>query len=117
MSRRSLRRLGSLLDSASTLTQLYSTLTKLLLDEQAEFAQIGEPAYDSTNLLNAINAIKPTCLIGAVGRAPNCFDQPIIEKLVAVNNGKRPVVFALSNPKTQVPTAPLLDGAGCSRHS
>jgi len=70
-------------------------------DEQKGVAQVGEPTYDSKDLVSLIGNLKPTCLIGAVGRDPGCFDQKVIEKLVEVNPGRRPVVFALSNPKTQ----------------
>ena len=45
--------------------------------------------------------VKPTCLIGAVGRDPGCFDKCIVEALVRVNPSRRPVIFALSNPMTQ----------------
>jgi len=71
-------------------------------DEQKGVAQVcPEPAYDSKDLVALIDNLKPTCLIGAVGRDPGCFNQKVIEKLVEVNPGRRPVVFALSNPKTQ----------------
>jgi len=69
--------------------------------EQKEFAQIGRPSFDSTNLVEVLRRIKPTCLIGAVGRAPGCFTKEVIETIVHVNGDARPVVFALSNPKTQ----------------
>ena len=71
--------------------------------EQQQFAQVGEPkGYDPTDLVSTIGFLKPTVLCGAVGRAPGCFTKQVIEALVAAQeNGRRPVVFALSNPKTQ----------------
>ena len=70
-------------------------------DEQKQFAQVGQPSFDSTDLVRCVAELKPTVLCGAVGRAPGCFNKAVIEKLVEVNGGERPVVFALSNPKTQ----------------
>lgn len=69
-------------------------------DEQKAFAQIGEPTFDSKNLTTLVEHVKPTCVIGAVGVVPDCFTKPMIEALVRVNE-QRPIVFALSNPKTQ----------------
>ena len=38
----------------------------------------------------------------AQGRAPGCFTQKVVETLVAAQEGgRRPVIFALSNPKSQ----------------
>lgn len=51
--------------------------------------------------------MQPTCLIGAVGRDPGCFDVAVVKALVKANSAdrrdipRRPVCFALSNPKTQ----------------
>mmetsp|Transcript_58861 Transcript_58861/g.124822 ORF Transcript_58861/g.124822 Transcript_58861/m.124822 type:complete len:617 (+) Transcript_58861:79-1929(+) len=70
-------------------------------DEQKEFAQVGKPQYDSTNLVTIIEQIKPNCLVGAVGVAPNCFDKSVVEAMVKVNEGGRPCIFALSNPKAK----------------
>eukprot|EP00927_Polykrikos_kofoidii_P065297 TRINITY_DN61073_c0_g1_i1.p1 TRINITY_DN61073_c0_g1~~TRINITY_DN61073_c0_g1_i1.p1 ORF type:complete len:666 (+),score=73.54 TRINITY_DN61073_c0_g1_i1:67-2064(+) len=68
--------------------------------EQKAFAQVGEPSYDAKNLVTLVEQLKPTCVIGAVGVAPNCFTKPFIETLVRVNS-VRPVIFALSNPKSK----------------
>lgn len=68
-------------------------------EEQKQFAQVGEPDYDSKDLVTLVEKVKPTCVVGAVGVAPNCFTKPMIEALVKVTS--RPVVFALSNPKSQ----------------
>jgi malate dehydrogenase (oxaloacetate-decarboxylating)(NADP+) len=69
-------------------------------EEQKAFGQIGEPTFSSKDLTSVVEQLKPSCVIGAVGVVPNCFTKPMIEALVRVNE-KRPVVFALSNPKTQ----------------
>lgn len=76
-------------------------------NEQKEFAVVGKPAFESKTLASIIENTKTTCLVGAVGVAPGCFDKSVIEALVKVNCGSdsdsknRPIVFALSNPKTQ----------------
>lgn len=68
-------------------------------EEQKQFAQVGEPDFDSKDLVTLVEQVKPTCVVGAVGVAPNCFTKPMIEALMKV--AERPVVFALSNPKSQ----------------
>lgn len=70
-------------------------------DEQKEFALVGKPAFDSKDLVTCIEQLKPTVVVGAVGRDPGCFDQKFIDTVVRINDPSRPVVFALSNPKTQ----------------
>jgi len=46
--------------------------------------------------------VKPDVLIGAVGRVPNCFTEEVIKTMMEEQqSGSRPIVFALSNPKTQ----------------
>jgi len=70
-------------------------------EEQKAFAQPQKPSYDSKDLVTLIKKVKPTCLLGAVGCAPGCFSKEVMEALVEVNKPLRPVVFALSNPKTQ----------------
>jgi len=70
-------------------------------DEQKAFAQVGEPSYDSKDLVKLIENVKPTVMIGAVGVSPGCFNKDVIEAVVRVNGASRPIVFALSNPKTQ----------------
>ncbi|MCA9953914.1 MAG: NAD-dependent malic enzyme [Anaerolineales bacterium] len=47
------------------------------------------------NLLAAVNALKPTGIIGVSGRG-QMFTKPIVEAMAALN--ERPIVFALSNP-------------------
>ncbi len=70
--------------------------------EQAKFSFSGRPDFACTSAdLNTIVAeVKPSCLIGAVGVAPGCFDKEIIEQVVDANRNA-PIVFALSNPQTQ----------------
>jgi malate dehydrogenase (oxaloacetate-decarboxylating)(NADP+) len=53
------------------------------------------PALD---FVGAIDAIRPSVLIGATG-APGTFTQAVIERMSAVND--RPVLFALSNPTSK----------------
>jgi len=67
-------------------------------NEQKEFARVGRPDYDTKDLVAVIEHEKPTCLIGAVGVAPGCFDQRVVQAMVRANNGQRPIIFALSNP-------------------
>mmetsp|Transcript_94190 Transcript_94190/g.292985 ORF Transcript_94190/g.292985 Transcript_94190/m.292985 type:complete len:670 (+) Transcript_94190:3-2012(+) len=68
-------------------------------EEQRSFAQRGEPSFDTRNLVALAEHARPTFLIGATGVCPNCFTKPLVEALLRFS--ERPVVFALSNPKTQ----------------
>ena len=52
----------------------------------------------SSDLVELINEIRPTCLIGASGRA-GLFTPAVLRAMSAIN--ERPVVFALSNPTAQ----------------
>jgi malate dehydrogenase (oxaloacetate-decarboxylating)(NADP+) len=70
-------------------------------DEQKEFAVVGKPEFDGKNLVAAVENLKPTSLVGAVGVAPGCFTKEVVEAMVKTNPGFRPGVYALSNPKTQ----------------
>merc|ERR1719161_3344333 len=70
-------------------------------DEQEEFARLGEPSFDGKDLIAAIENLKPTALIGAVGRDPGCFSKAVVDAMVKVNGSERPCIMALSNPKTQ----------------
>jgi malate dehydrogenase (oxaloacetate-decarboxylating)(NADP+) len=75
-------------------------------DEQKAVAQVGEPTYDSKDLVAIIEHTKPDALIGAVGVAPGSFTKEVVEAMVRVQEAKpdgglRPIIFALSNPKTQ----------------
>merc|ERR1719262_186306 len=70
-------------------------------DEQKEFAVVGKPDFDGKNLVTAVEKLKPTSLVGAVGVAPGCFTKEVVEAMLKTNPGFRPGVYALSNPKTQ----------------
>jgi malate dehydrogenase (oxaloacetate-decarboxylating)(NADP+) len=70
-------------------------------EEQKEFAHVGKPDWDHKTLPGIIENTKTTCLVGAVGVAPGCFDKTVVEAVTKVCGDERPVVFALSNPKTQ----------------
>merc|ERR1712166_614289 len=70
-------------------------------DEQKEFSVSPQPAFAHKELVDIIENVRPTVLVGATGRTPNCFDQAVVEKMMEVTGAQRPVVFALSNPKTQ----------------
>jgi malate dehydrogenase (oxaloacetate-decarboxylating)(NADP+) len=50
------------------------------------------------NLLDAVNAIKPTVLIGTSGKGQT-FTQDVIEAISSFN--ERPIILALSNPTSQ----------------
>ena len=73
-------------------------------NEQKEIAVVGKP--DVENDIKAIvEYFKPDVLVGAVGKGPGCFTKEVVEAMVAVQEAKgaggRPIIFALSNPKTQ----------------
>ena len=66
--------------------------TKNLSPEQKKYAHTHAPTKD---LVEAINTIKPTILIG-VSTVKGTFTKQVIEAMTKLN--KRPVIFALSNP-------------------
>jgi malate dehydrogenase (oxaloacetate-decarboxylating) len=57
----------------------------------------------SASLLDVVNNVKPTVLIGASG-APACFSEAIIRAMAA--HSARPVVFPLSNPTSRCEATP-----------
>jgi malate dehydrogenase (oxaloacetate-decarboxylating)(NADP+) len=59
------------------------------------FAHEHEPL---TDLLEIIEAIEPTTLVGATGH-PGTFGRPALEAMARIN--ERPIVFALSNPTSK----------------
>lgn len=63
-----------------------------LAEHKLHYAHEFAPQPD---LLAAVNALKPTGIIGVSGRG-QMFTQPIVEAMAALN--ERPIVFALSNP-------------------
>jgi len=76
------------------------------LQQQRALAQVGKPSYPQ-DLVSIIKNVKPDILIGAVGVVPNCFTKEVVDAMLAVQDAKpeadrvRPIIFALSNPKTQ----------------
>ena len=66
-----------------------------LPERKRPFAQNRSPLPD---LLAAVEAFKPTALIGACGKS-GMFTQPVLQALARVN--ERPIVFALSNPTSK----------------
>ena len=66
-----------------------------LTEHKAPFAHARPPCPD---LLDAVNSLKPTMLIGASGQ-PGVFTREIIAAMGKIN--VRPVVFALSNPTSR----------------
>lgn len=62
---------------------------------------MGKPTFDGKDLVAAVEHIRPTSIIGAVGRDPGCFSKGVVEAMLRVNGASRPGVYALSNPKTQ----------------
>mmetsp|Transcript_17211 Transcript_17211/g.44283 ORF Transcript_17211/g.44283 Transcript_17211/m.44283 type:complete len:611 (+) Transcript_17211:91-1923(+) len=70
-------------------------------NEQKEFAVVGQPEYDSKDLVEVIKRTKPTVVVGAAGVDPGCFTEAVVHALLDANAGSRPVMFAMSNPHTQ----------------
>jgi malate dehydrogenase (oxaloacetate-decarboxylating)(NADP+) len=70
-------------------------------NEQKEFACVGKPTYDSKDLAASVRALHPSILVGAVGVVPNCFTKDVMDAMLEMNTEERPIVFALSNPKSQ----------------
>ncbi len=79
--------------------------------EQAAWGYPGEPKFNAKELTSIIENLKPSVLVGAVGVCPGCFDQKVIDAMMTANREHctgdggdvqdRPIVFALSNPKSQ----------------
>jgi malate dehydrogenase (oxaloacetate-decarboxylating)(NADP+) len=72
-------------------------------NEQRALAFRGKPDFPCESLVDIIEHVKPTVLVGAVGVAPNCFTKEVVDAMMrsASASGGRPIIFALSNPKTQ----------------
>jgi malate dehydrogenase (oxaloacetate-decarboxylating)(NADP+) len=66
-----------------------------LAEHKLRFAHEGPPAAD---LLTALEALKPTALIG-VSTIARAFGKPVIEAMSRLND--RPMIFALSNPTSK----------------
>ena len=58
----------------------------------------GDPAFNHKNLVDIVENIKPTCLIGAVGVAPGCFDKGVVDMLMKVRPRHRVPSTALRQP-------------------
>lgn len=63
-----------------------------LTEEKQRFAH---PHQALPDLESAIEALRPTALVGACGR-PDSFTESIVRKMAEIND--QPIVFALSNP-------------------
>jgi malate dehydrogenase (oxaloacetate-decarboxylating)(NADP+) len=68
---------------------------KDLAEHKLPYAHEHEPI---TDLRAAVEALRPTALIGVSGQ-PRTFTQPVIEAMLAYN--QRPIIFALSNPTSK----------------
>ncbi len=66
-----------------------------LAEHKRPYAHDHAPMPD---LLSAIEALKPTALIGVSGQ-PASFSEPVVKAMARIN--KRPVIFALSNPTSK----------------
>ena len=66
-----------------------------LQEHKRPFAQDIE---NCSNLLEAVETLKPSCLIG-VSAIPNTFNEEIVERMAELN--ERPIIFALSNPTSK----------------
>jgi malate dehydrogenase (oxaloacetate-decarboxylating)(NADP+) len=72
-------------------------------NEQKWLAYKGKPSFPCEKLVDIIKHVKPTVLVGAVGVSPNCFTKEVVDLMVDISSetGTRPIIFALSNPKSQ----------------
>ena len=66
-----------------------------LAEYKRPFAKDHRPVAD---LLDAIEAVRPTALIGASGQ-PGTFTVPVLAAMARLN--ERPIIFALSNPTSK----------------
>ena len=66
-----------------------------ITEQKAPYAHTHDP---ETDLLAAIEAVKPSVLIGAVGQG-GAFTEAMVRKMAELN--ERPVIFALSNPTSK----------------
>ncbi len=66
-----------------------------LAEHKLHFAHDHAPVSD---LLEAVETLKPNMLIGASGM-PGTFSEPVVRAMASLN--KRPVIFALSNPTSR----------------
>jgi len=64
-------------------------------EQKKPYAHEHAPTDD---LLEAVNAVKPTAILGLSGQ-PGTFTKGVIEAMATIND--RPIIFALSNPTSQ----------------
>jgi malate dehydrogenase (oxaloacetate-decarboxylating)(NADP+) len=73
-------------------------IVKSRLDLQAHKKPFAHEHAPLRDLAAAVEAVRPTALIGVAGAGP-AFTRPIIESMAKIN--ERPIVFALSNPTSK----------------
>ena len=73
-------------------------IVKSRLDLQAHKRPFAHEHAPLKDLAAAVEAVRPTALIGVAGAGP-AFTRPIIESMAKIN--ERPIVFALSNPTSK----------------
>ncbi|KAI8887504.1 hypothetical protein K501DRAFT_330531 [Backusella circina FSU 941] len=69
-----------------------------LAQHKVYFARTDNNGQQYKNLLDIVDYVKPTALIG-LSSTPGAFSQEVLGKLAALN--EQPIVFPLSNPATQ----------------
>jgi malate dehydrogenase (oxaloacetate-decarboxylating) len=95
-----------LLDSQGLVTESYPTLTeqqKLYVRTNAEIKNWSLSASVNISLLDVVENVKPTVLLGC-SAASNAFTQEIIQTMV--HNCERPIIFPLSNPTEKSEAVP-----------
>ncbi|KAL9554631.1 hypothetical protein PS6_003313 [Mucor atramentarius] len=69
-----------------------------LAQHKVYFARDDNQDQQYKELIDIVNYVKPTALIG-LSSTPNAFNTQVLNRLAAIN--KQPIVFPLSNPATQ----------------
>jgi malate dehydrogenase (oxaloacetate-decarboxylating)(NADP+) len=74
----------------------------LLTDDRTDLADFqrpfAHPHAPATDLLSAVEALRPTALIG-VSTVPKLFNRSVVEAMARIN--ARPILFPLSNPTSR----------------
>ena len=82
-------------------------------DEQKAAATPGPlPFGGTTDLLQIIQAVKPSCLVGAVGRDPGCFNQVGQWSFQRASNERHRSFANFCSPVRQLRALPLASTAG-----